>query len=273
MDIKQEFELAKKIAREAGQIALLKQSSLIINHKPLGEGPVSDADILIDDFISSRLKKEFPHDQIISEESYQGEPVRIQGRVWFVDPIDGTSSYVVGRDDFVVMIGLAKDGDPILGVIYQPKTDTMWSGWRFGQARECERIRGNVSQKLLIQRETQSSENIRLIVSRTSRSKRQAQLIEAIHPLSISYQGSFGLKAMLVMEKEADFYVCWSRKIKLWDTCAPNAIIRASGALMSYLDKSPLSFNESINHDRSVMVASFEPDAAFMTLLKKLDDS
>lgn len=272
MDVKKEFELAKKLAREAGQIALLKQSSLVINDKPLGEGPVSDADILIDDFISSNLRREFPHDQIISEESYQDEPVRIQGRIWFIDPIDGTSSYVVGRDDFVVMIGLAVDGDPILGVIYQPKTDTMWSGWSVGQARECERVHGDLSKKLRIQREIKGSENIRLIVSRTSRSKRQTQLIEEIHPLSISYQGSFGLKAMLVMEKEADIYVCWSRRIKLWDTCAPNAIIKASGALMSYLDKSCLSFNEVINHDRSVMVASFEPDKRFMTLLKKLDD-
>ncbi len=272
MNLKNELLLAQKLAREAGHIALLRQSSLTINHKPLGQGPVSDADIFIDDYLCERIAQNFPDDQIISEEGYRGEAMRAKGRVWFIDPIDGTASYVVGRSDFVVMIGLLIEHVPVLGVIYQPSSDTMWSGISEGSQHWCEKREGNECVPIAIKKQKRDYSQLRLIISRSSKSKRQSQLIAEINPLSVVHQSSIGLKAMLVMEGKADFYVCWNRHMKMWDTAAPYAIIQASGALMSHLDGVPLSYEEGIAHSQPIMVANFEPDGDFMALLKNLVD-
>ncbi len=269
MDLSFELGIAQKIAREAGAIALSKQSTLKVRYKPHGQGPVSDADILVDEFLCCELKRHFPEDQIISEESYQNELISTSERVWLLDPIDGTASFILGRPDFVVMVGLLIDQKPVLGVIYQPATDIMWSGVNFRAHKLCERMHGGEKKSLHIQRIAKDGTSLRILVSPHTRSKRQSELIDHIQPASITRKSSIGLKAMLVTDNEADFYVCWNRRMKVWDTCAPQAIINASGALMCHLDGSALRFNE-VTHASSIMVANFEPQPGFRELLRQL---
>ena len=60
--------------------------------------------------------------------------------------------------------------------------------------------------------------------------------------------------------------------MKMWDTAAPLAIINASGALMSHLDGTSLTYEEGIAHQQPIMVANFEPDEGFMAMLKNIGD-
>ncbi|MCA9506974.1 MAG: 3'(2'),5'-bisphosphate nucleotidase CysQ [Myxococcales bacterium] len=271
MDLQKELNIAKQLAREAGKIALEKQSKLIVKQKPLGQGPVSNADQIIDDFISQELKKFFPKDQIISEESYQEETVNKLGRVWFVDPIDGTASYIAGLDDFVIMIGLMINGKTSLGVIYQPTSGIMWSALSNGENRECVREHGNKQKIITPGHWAKNNHQLRIITSRTFRSNRQEQFIKTIDPSLIIRRGSFGLKAMLVLDGVADIYLCWSKRIKLWDSCAPHAIIQAAGGCMVHLDNSPLDFKDGINHQRSILISSHKLEDSLMLLLRNIE--
>jgi len=269
------LERARILAFEAGKLALSLQSHLTVKEKPNGLGPVTNGDLEADLLIHEGIKESFPSDTIVSEESFTGLMAPKKEEVWFIDPIDGTSSYVLGRTDFVVMIGLAHHGMPVLGVIYQPATDTMWSGIK-GQSEDetlCEKYeQGTITSIKYPHQDTlKTLTELSLMASRSSRSKRQAEFIKALQPKNVVYQGSVGLKAMMVLDGKADLYVCWSRQIKMWDTCAAAAIIAASGYYMSKIDGSKLIYEGPISHGQSLIVANAQPSEHLLSLLKEID--
>ena len=115
-----ELETAKELAIGAGAI-LLKHFSQKTAVRWKGKGnPVTDADQEASRFIVESLHRLFPLDGILSEEEVDN-PARLnKSRVWIIDPMDGTSEFVAGRTEFTVMIGLAVDGKPVMGVVYLP---------------------------------------------------------------------------------------------------------------------------------------------------------
>jgi myo-inositol-1(or 4)-monophosphatase len=108
------------IAREAGAVALGHQASMAAlevtakGHLDL----VTAADRAVEHLIAERLLAAFPDDGIHGEEG-AAVPGRT-GRVWVVDPIDGTFNFVRGGDQWAVSIGLYEGGRPRLGVIHAP---------------------------------------------------------------------------------------------------------------------------------------------------------
>lgn len=255
MNLTKELELATTLAYEAGAIAVSFKDKFTVTHKPLGEGPVTEADLLIDQEIVTAIKTAYPSDQVISEESYAGESIT-ENRCWFIDPIDGTASYTQGLDDYSVMIGLAIGGQATLGVIFQPEMGILWRGVFSPQGCLAERIINKNVVPLVFPHKI-ITQNPRIVVSRTSRSARLQTLIDQIKPPSIVRRGSVGLKAMTVVDDEADIYFAWSTRIKLWDTCAAAAIVSASGGTMCDLPGQPLTYTGAINHNRPFVVANF----------------
>ncbi|GAA3324181.1 hypothetical protein GCM10020331_051020 [Ectobacillus funiculus] len=63
------------------------------------------------------------------------------GYGWIVDPIDGTTNFIHGIPHFAVSIAVVKDGEPIIGVVYNPMTDELYSARKsFGAYRNGQRI-------------------------------------------------------------------------------------------------------------------------------------
>jgi 3'(2'), 5'-bisphosphate nucleotidase len=273
MYLKKELEVAKQLAVDAGKIALRLRNKLTITDKPDAQGPVTNADIMIDEFICHGLKKLFPQDKIISEESFiDHKPILKDKRIWFIDPIDGTKNYVAGGDDFVIMIGLVIDGIARLGVIFQPTHNILWAGIfsNIKQQNIAFKIENKQIISLFVIHQEQQINNFCLLASRISNSLRQKKMISLFLPHKIIYRSSVGLKAMLVLEKSARFYVAWSNQIKLWDTCAPAAILQAANATISFIDGRKLSYSGSINHGFPIIMANFSLDAKFLTKLKNI---
>lgn len=79
---------------------------------------VTDADRASEEAILARLARLAPEDAILSEES--GYTSGRSGWTWVIDPLDGTSSYGTGLDDFGLIIGLAEDDTPVAGGMYLP---------------------------------------------------------------------------------------------------------------------------------------------------------
>ncbi|WP_420141440.1 histidinol-phosphatase [Sphingomonas sp.] len=90
--------------------------------------PVTEADRAAEAAMRAILTAERPGDGIIGEE-YGSERAEAE-RVWVLDPIDGTRSFVAGRPIFGTLVALLEAGRPVLGVIDQPIGRERWVGAR-----------------------------------------------------------------------------------------------------------------------------------------------
>ncbi len=111
------------------------------------DSPVTIADREIERIIRVEIEKKFPTHGIIGEEF--GDKNVGADFVWILDPIDGTSSFIVGRPIFGTLIALTYKGKSLLGIMNQPITGERWIGiegqgaWFNGkkiQTRDCRKI-------------------------------------------------------------------------------------------------------------------------------------
>ncbi|SCW63542.1 histidinol-phosphatase, inositol monophosphatase family [Sphingobium faniae] len=90
------------------------------------KSPVTEADKAAEAAIRAILEKERPGDGIIGEE--YGATREDAERVWILDPIDGTHSFMAGRPIFGTLIALTQAGWPTVGIIDQPIAQERWAG-------------------------------------------------------------------------------------------------------------------------------------------------
>lgn len=88
--------------------------------------PVTQADRAAEAAIRAVLGEERPGDGIVGEE--YGSERAGASRVWVIDPIDGTRSFIAGRPIFGTLIALLEEGQPVLGLIDQPIGGDRWIG-------------------------------------------------------------------------------------------------------------------------------------------------
>lgn len=124
------LEVAIATAREAGE--LLRErfgEAMTLRYK----GPrdvVTEADLAAQALIVERLRDSFPHHAIWAEE---GEAATVEAGAeytWIVDPLDGTTNYSHRHPTFCVSIALAREGQVLLGVVYEPLRHFLFHGRR-----------------------------------------------------------------------------------------------------------------------------------------------
>lgn len=120
----------EQLVRQAGGLALGHFRQLAIDSVDL-KGHldlVTAADREVERFLTAGLSRLFPHDGVFGEE---GSAVAgTSGRIWVIDPIDGTLNFFRGGEYWAVSLGLYREGGPELGVIYAPALDLMLVGGR-----------------------------------------------------------------------------------------------------------------------------------------------
>src|SRR6185295_18463396 len=124
-----ELRVACELARVAGAAILEHyEGPLNIEQKTSADDiePVTQADTIANELIVTRLKREFPDDGILAEESVDTEHRLDKARVWMVDPLDGTNGFIDGNGDFAVQIGLVENAVCVLGVVYQPLSNVLY---------------------------------------------------------------------------------------------------------------------------------------------------
>lgn len=126
--------LANKLADVAADIA--KQYFRSKDSQELVKddlSPVTIADTEIEKEIRNIISQKFPEHGIVGEEldNIEGNsPYK-----WFIDPIDGTSSFIQGKPLFTTIIGLSYEDKPIYGLINQPISNERWQGGIAYQAK------------------------------------------------------------------------------------------------------------------------------------------
>ena len=238
-----ELALASDLAKKAGDAILAVRGDAIASSSlKSDESPVTAADLAADAVIREGLAA--TGDAIVTEETWKDGKIGKHRRAWFVDPIDGTEDFVSKSRDYVVQIGLCVDGAPALGVVYQPETGLLWRG--VVADRRCERIEaGGVLQRTVTDRVLPAKPRIAISVLHPSTVVEF--VIRELGGVSV-WRGSVGLKVALIVDDEADAYVTASRRIKVWDTCAPAAVLLAAGGAVTTLAGALLSYEGPATH-------------------------
>lgn len=222
-----ELEIAGKLAREAAAVIReVYETPFSVVQKAFGQGPVTEADKRANELIVKGLQAAFPGDDIVAEESAH-LPAKTN-RVWFVDPLDGTREFVDRNGMFAVHIGLAIDGAPVAGVVLAPMQGALWSG---AVGSPCVLELGDQRRELKMQPVSQTKD-LRLLVSRSHKSKKTAAIRDALGITQVREQGSVGLKCALLAMGEAELYLHPSDRSSRWDSCAPQAVIEAAGGML-----------------------------------------
>jgi len=250
----QEIAVAKRLAREAGRVILDHyRRGTRVEFKGRGTAdPVTQADRDANHLIVEGLAQAFPSDAVLAEESTPSADRHAHRRLWCVDPLDGTREFIEHNGQFVVMIGLAVDGEAVMGVVYQPTEDVLWWGAE-GQAFA---ERGERVISLSPSRRGEARE-ARIVVSRSHRSATVTKVAAALGIPHEDPLGSVGLKVARVAAAEADVYLSMSTSTREWDACAPEALLRAAGGRMTDVTGDPLRYNkEDISTPRGLLATN-----------------
>ncbi len=126
------LNFAIQTAREAGQVLADKFGRALQVSNKGDIDLVTEADIAAERLIVERIRSYHPRHAILTEES--GD-VDVPGGAsseykWVIDPLDGTTNYAHGYPCFCVSIALERDGEVVVGVVYDPTRDELFAAER-----------------------------------------------------------------------------------------------------------------------------------------------
>lgn len=247
-----ELAIAEQLIREAGaRVCDFYDNGAEVSWKGVND-PVTAADHAANELIVAGLRRAFPDDAILSEESTDNLERLEARRVWIVDPLDGTKEFIGRIGEFSLMIGLAVAGAPVLGVVYQPVADRLYRGVPGYLAEVVEQ---GAAQPLAVSAVSDPAA-MRLVASRSHRDPLVSAVCARLGIVHDRPSGSVGLKVGLLATGECDLYIHPSPGLKEWDTCAPDAILRAAGGSISDAWGSPLRYNKANVRQRQGLAAS-----------------
>ena len=126
MNLSADIALAHRLADAARAAIVPHYRSGLTSERKADASPVTLADRAAEEAMRRILKAECPRDAIHGEEF--GAETGSSNRTWVLDPIDGTTSFLIGRPIFGTLIALVVDGWPVLGVIDQAVLGERWIG-------------------------------------------------------------------------------------------------------------------------------------------------
>jgi myo-inositol-1(or 4)-monophosphatase len=239
----QHLQYAVELARAAGKITLEHfghVNRLTKTHASTTDEAVTEADRAAQRLIVAGLRKRFPDDGIIGEESDSGDSItnvapRQGQRIWVIDPIDGTNNFIAGLPNYCVCIALLDAAMPVMGVVYDVTRDHMYCAAKGEGAWLDNRRLQAVSTPM------NNSALIMLTANCVDKSNRAPGW--AIRWLSqtnwkLRVLGSAALEATQVAAGVAHAAVTVNGK--LWDIAAPAALILEAGGQLLDLSGKPL---------------------------------
>jgi myo-inositol-1(or 4)-monophosphatase len=220
--LKSALAAAVKAARAAGEIMHANW------HKPKKINSAEAHDIKLDldvrcqKLIEKMLSAEFPQVPVLGEEGSTGD-VTAEYR-WVVDPIDGTVNYAYGMPHAAVSIALQHLEQSVVGVIYDPFTDEIWTVIRGEATRLNGRVvrvseRKELNESIIAMGFSKSKENLDKSMPHLVRLSRRAKKIRIM--------GSAALELAYVSCGRLDAYV--ERRINLWDVAAGGLLVEMAG--------------------------------------------
>jgi 3'(2'), 5'-bisphosphate nucleotidase len=219
--------------------------------------PLTAADMASHRCLVAALKRLTPDVPVLSEESadIEFDQRRGWGRLWVIDPLDGTREFIKRNGEFTINVALVEEHRPVLGVIAVPTTRLAYTGvigdgalrWRGWSDAESIRTRRPCPQRPVV------------LGSRSHANPRTQAYFEALGDHEQISRGS-ALKFCAVASGEADFYPRLGPTSE-WDTAAGDAIVHAAGGSVCLPDGRLLAYNARSTTLNGDFLVSGDPDA------------
>ncbi len=227
-----DLRLIAEAARDAGALAMrFWKSNLQVWEKP-GLGPVTEADLAVNDLLANRLRGARPGYGWLSEET-PDDRVRLNyERVFILDPIDGTRAFIAGEKHFAISIAVAELGRVVAGAIYLPALDMLYTAAENGPAQcngapiRCANRTGLSCANLLMSKGFLEPDHWHTLP----------------HDLKRSFRSSIAYRLCLIAEGSFDGMIS-TRDAWEWDIAAGSLIAARAGAAVSDRHGLDLRFN------------------------------
>jgi myo-inositol-1(or 4)-monophosphatase len=236
-----QFETLATTLREAGALALATFQAPVRSWLKDESSPVCEADIAVDTFLRERLASPGSSTGWLSEETADDRSSRQARRLWIVDPIDGTRSYLAGRPDWAISVALVVDGRPVLAGVFAPVTDELFlAGAGTGATRNGAPIK--------------ASRGEWLEGAKVAGPKRLVRALAAIEPrITVAPRiGSLALRLIRVANGELDVAFASARSHD-WDLAGADLLVHEAGGVLTTLAGRSLTYNQqNLVHDALV---------------------
>lgn len=240
-----DLSLLEETAREAGEIArsFWREDPQVWDKG--GDDPVSEADFAVDRHLKKRLLEARPDYGWVSEET-EDDPARLEAdRVFIVDPIDGTRSFVAGERTWAHSLAVAERGQIIAACVFLPVREKMY----LSQIGQGATLNGEVL-KASAQAELDGATVLSPKVSfRPEHWRNAPPAVERHFRPSLAYRmaliGEGRFDAMLTLRP------AWE-----WDIAAGALIATEAGAVVTDRHGQPLSFNSPARQTAGVIAGS-----------------
>lgn len=264
-----DLELALAATHAAGESVMGSfRSGLEVRHKSPDQ-PVTDADMEADRILRERLRGERPDYGWLSEESVD-KPDRLErSRVWVVDPLDGTRSFIAGYREFTVSVALVEDGESVVGVIYNPARDEVYWATRGGGAYRARHWAGGPAGGTVMSvADPPEGRTPALLASRSEIAAEEFTTFSAdwhIRPC-----GSTAYKLAGVACGAGDAFISRGPKSE-WDVAAGSLIVAEAGGRATDLRGQPLRYNRPDPRVHGVVAAPTRLHGELVERVERLD--
>ena len=242
-----ELQIAIESVHKAGvEILKMRSEGIRYGHKS-GRELVSEADLKVSEILRDSLTTPFPDTGWLSEEDADTADRLQKERVWIVDPIDGTREFLQGFPEYAISVALAVQGNPVLGVVFNPATKETFSSV-------------SPSGNSLANKQTNSTfpENLHEYTVLISRGEHQFREVPPLPGTpTIIPLGSVAYRLALLSAGKADLTLSWHAR-KEWDVAAGTALCLGNGIQVTDFLGEPLKFNQPFPSIRGFLAANPE---------------
>lgn len=240
--------------REAGPIALKTFRGTIRSWTKGHDSPVSEADIAVDNFLHERLSR--ADYGWLSEESKDDRSRLSSERLFIVDPIDGTRSYLAGLPDWTIVAAVVEKGRPVAAAVYAPVDDDLYlAAAGKGATRNGESI--------------VTSGGAALAHARVAGPKRMLERLSIIDPATIPEPKihSLALRMTRVAEGRIDAALA-SVNAYDWDLAAADLLVHEAGGVMTNFAGETLVYNLHDPVHGAILAAGHARHTAMLELVQ-----
>jgi len=242
-----DIEPILEIARQAGKVIMEVYARDFAVESKEDKSPLTEADRLANDVIVSGLRQLHPDIPIISEETKTVPYAERKDwtRYWLVDPLDGTKEFIKKNGEFTVNIALVVNGEPALGVVYQPAAGTLYAGSREGGSFKIDAQGQRTA--LAPGKSYLEKQTVRVVASRSHMTPEVEEFVAKLQKdgreVELTSSGS-SLKLCMVAEGTADVYPRFGPTME-WDTAAAHAVaLHAGRQVLNHETGGPLLYNK-----------------------------
>lgn len=252
-----EFKILLHAMQDAGDaIKELQRSEDFIQKKSSNE-MVTQADLLVNEILRTRLMQHFPDDGWLSEENVDDKARLLCERVWMVDPIDGTKEFANEVPEYAISVALVKEGQPIIAAVYNPATQEFFhaeknaGAWLQNTRLRCRRSKG--------------PHQFSLLASRSEFVRGEWEKFAALH--EVKAIGSIAYKLALVAAGKADATFSLGPKNE-WDVAAGVLLVQEAGGIVTDKQGKEILFNRENVLVNGIVATTQESNAEILKLIK-----